>query len=176
MKILKKFRFLLCAFLIAICLFSYKDYLFAAQEGTFWRYNPLIDNWEQIQPPLSEEVIHSGNISIQPFDFFSDSSYHKFLDDTHPFFSAYIPEDIVPIHSDFTFNAAARFSLRAEAAEQFADMAWSFAYAFDFKAKLSITSAYRSPSFQKRLAANCSNSRCALPGTSEHEAGLALDL
>jgi LAS superfamily LD-carboxypeptidase LdcB len=69
----------------------------------------------------------------------------------------------VSIHSDFTANRSADFQLRDEAATQFADMARAFAYAFTFKLKLSITSAYRSPTYQKKLAANCSLERCALP-------------
>jgi LAS superfamily LD-carboxypeptidase LdcB len=98
-----------------------------------------------------------------PFDFLSDASYQKFLDDDHAFSESYLPQDIVPIHSDFTFNSSATFQLRKEAAEQFAAMARAFAFAFDFKSKLSLTSAYRSPSYQKKLAATCSTERCAIP-------------
>ena len=55
-------------------------------------------------------------------------------------------------------------------------MAWAFSNAFGFKAKLTINSAWRSQKYQRQLASNCSAGRCAKPGTSEHEAGLALDL
>jgi LAS superfamily LD-carboxypeptidase LdcB len=55
-------------------------------------------------------------------------------------------------------------------------MAWAFSNTFGFKAKLTINSARRSPAFQRQLASNCATGRCAKPWTSEHEAGLALDL
>jgi LAS superfamily LD-carboxypeptidase LdcB len=109
-------------------------------------------------------------------DFFSDTSFQKFLDDDHGLSDEYRPEDIISLHSDFTANYSSNFQLRKEAGEQFADMARAFANAFSFKSKLSLTSAYRSPTYQKQLASTCSTQRCALPGTSEHEAGLALDL
>jgi LAS superfamily LD-carboxypeptidase LdcB len=112
-------------------------------------------------PPL-EEIIQQG-VVIEPFDFVSDESYQRFLDDSHAFSVPYIPNDIVKIHSDFTFNTSTHYQLRKEAAQNFADMARAFAYAFNFTSKLSITSAYRSPTFQKKLASDCSSARCALP-------------
>ena len=117
-----------------------------------------------------EEITQQGVVRNGPFDFFSDASYQKFLNNVYAFDPFYVPDDIVNIYSDFTFNNSSSFYLREEAAQQFADMAWAFAHAFDSKSKLSITSAYRSSSFQKRLASNCSIWRCAIPGTSEHEA------
>jgi len=99
------------------------------------------------------------------------------LDDDHSFIASdYIPQDLQPIQSDFTTNRSAHFQLRSEVAIKFADMAWAFSHAFNFKARFTINSAYRSQTYQKKLAATCSESRCAIPGTSEHEAGLALDL
>ena len=47
---------------------------------------------------------------------------------------------------------------------------------FEFKFRLTINSARRSQAFQRKLSSNCSKWRCANPGTSEHEAWLALDL
>ncbi|MDR0370067.1 MAG: D-alanyl-D-alanine carboxypeptidase family protein [Candidatus Peribacteria bacterium] len=171
----RKGSILLVTVMFTTLVFSLIDYLFASQQGMLWEYNPITDNWEKIGTIPLEEVILEGRVSS--YDLISDASVQKFLDDTHPFGDEeYIPDDITPIISHFTFNDASKFSLRSEAALQFADMAWAFSNAFGFKSKLSITSAYRSPSFQKRLAASCSTSRCALPGTSEHEAGLALDI
>jgi len=99
------------------------------------------------------------------------------LDENNPFISSkYKPNDLVSITSHFTYNDASKFWLREKSAIQFADMARAFANTFNFKQKLSIVSAYRSPTFQASLSKNCSITRCASVGTSEHEAGLALDL
>ena len=139
-----------------------------------WIYNPIL--WiyetkteEQIQKELERE-------KIGKMDFYSDNSFQKFLDDYHPLSANYSANDIVKINSDFTFNKSSNFSLRKEAAEMFEWMAWAFSNAFGFKAKLTINSARRSPTFQRQLASSCSVWRCAKPWTSEHEAGLALDL
>lgn len=112
----------------------------------------------------------------QTRDFFSDASFQKFLDTDHLLSQDYVPADLEPIHSVFTSNKSTRFQLRAEAARQFADMARAFSHAFDFKVKLTLVSAWRSSQLQKELARNCSETRCADAGASEHEAGLAVDL
>ncbi|MBO7505135.1 hypothetical protein J6T66_03165 [bacterium] len=67
------------------------------------------------------------------------------------------------INSDFTSNKSSDFYLRKEAAEAFASMARAFSNTFGFKAKLTINSARRSQTYQRKLAANCSTSRCATP-------------
>jgi LAS superfamily LD-carboxypeptidase LdcB len=71
--------------------------------------------------------------------------------------------DIVRINSDFTSNKSSDFYLRKEAAEAFEKMAWAFSNAFNFKARLTINSARRSQDYQRKLANNCSNVRCAKP-------------
>ena len=133
-------------------------------------YNPV--SW--LYEPKSQEEIDKEVVS--QMNLYSDTSFQRFLDDNHPLSVDYSANDIVKINSDFTFNKSSDFSLRKEAAEMFEWMAWAFSNAFGFKAKLSINSARRSPTFQRQLANNCSIWRCAKPGTSEHEAGLALDL
>jgi len=133
-------------------------------------YNPV--SW--FYEPKSQEEIDLEVISRM--DLYSDDSFQKFLDDNHSLSANYNAKDIVNINSDFTFNRSSNFSLRKEAAEKFAAMARAFSHAFNFKAKLSINSARRSPTYQRQLASNCSVWRCAKPWTSEHEAGLALDL
>ena len=116
--------------------------------------------------------------AIHPtFDFTSDDSFQRYLDPSHPFQNInYVPADLAPINSNFTANDARKFELRQEAGDSFADMAWHFRDHFGGD-RLSITSAYRSESFQKSLLKNwCSDDLCAKPGTSEHQAWLALDL
>ena len=135
-----------------------------------WIYNPISWFYEQ----KSEEEIQKDVIAS--LDYYSDASFQKFLDDNHSLSQGYEVNDIVKINSDFTSNKSSNFSLRKKAAEMFEWMARAFSNAFEFKARLTINSARRSQKFQYQLASNCSAWRCAKPGTSEHEAGLALDL
>ena len=139
-----------------------------------WIYNPISGLYEQKSKEEIEKEIQQEK--AKKIDYFSDDSFQKFLDDNHPLSANYSPNDIVKINSDFTFNKSSNFSLRKKAAEMFEWMARAFSKSFWFKAKLSINSARRSPAYQRQLASNCSVWRCAKPGTSEHEAGLALDL
>ena len=134
-----------------------------------WIYNPISWFYEQ----KSEEEIEKELIAT--LDFYSDESLQKFLDDNHPL-SNWYEADVVNIMSDFTSNNSSKFYLRDDAAKAFEWMAWAFANAFDFKARLTINSARRSQAYQRKLVSTCSTWRCAKPWTSEHEAWLALDL
>ena len=176
MKITKNVLVFSFFVLMGTLVFSYVDYLFASQEGIVREYNSISGYWEPVEQVSMKEIIHEGMVENGFFDFHSDSSFQKFLDDSHAMSVSYDPIDLTHIQSDFTFNSSSTYYLRQEAAEHFSNLAWAFSNAFDFKSRLSITSAYRSSAFQKSLAKNCSTARCALPGTSEHEAGLALDL
>ncbi len=112
-------------------------------------------------------------------DLESDASYQKFLDADHPFNDLkYRPSDLAAIESDFTANNARKFQLRKEVWIQFADLAWHFRDHFKGKKRLSITSAYRSFAHQEQLLKSyCKKkNQCANAGSSEHQAGLALDL
>jgi len=114
---------------------------------------------------------------LSNFDFTTDDSYQKYLHTDHPFLdSAYVPTDLIPIDSNFTANDSQKFQLRQEAAIQFADMAWHFRNAFSGD-RLYISSAWRSRGLQDYLIKQwCPLQRCAEIGTSEHQAGLAVDL
>ena len=140
------------------------------QFSTTWIYNPVSGFYEQ----RTKEEIEKEKVA--KMDFYSDSSFQKFLDDKHPLSSNYEANDIAKINSDFTSNKSSDFKLRKKAGEMFEWMAWAFSNAFEFKARLTINSAWRSQKYQRQLASNCSAWRCAKPWTSEHEAGLALDL
>ena len=125
------------------------------------------------RPQIQEEPTLN---QMSGYDLESDFSFEKFLDNKHPFSNKkYEPIDLQAINSDFTFNNARKFQLRKKASEQFADMAWHFWNENKGK-KLSINSAYRSFSFQEILRKGCAANHCAEAGTSEHQAGLALDL
>jgi len=79
-----------------------------------------------------------------PFrDWQSDNSLTKYLSADTPFNNPdYAPVDLAPIDSSFTANNSQKYSLRSEAAVQFADMAWHFWHDMD-GARLWIASAYR---------------------------------
>lgn len=111
------------------------------------------------------------------YDFLSDGSQQKYLSAQTPFQDqSYKPFDLLPLVSDFTANDSARFSLRKDAGIWFSDLAWNFWNESDW-ARLQLVSAYRSSNFQTMLMKNgCSRQRCALAWTSEHQAGLAVDL
>ena len=111
------------------------------------------------------------------FDFDSDDSLQKYLNADHPFADAsYVPTDLTSIDSNFTANNPKAFQLRQEALIYFDDMARHFRNAFSWD-RLYIVSAYRSKWFQDYLIKQwCSLLKCAAIGTSEHQAGLALDL
>lgn len=115
-------------------------------------------------------------VPVCSYDLTSDTSFQKYLSDTAPFANKkYVPSDLLPINSSFTANDPSKFKLREEAGIQFADLAWHFWKEFDGD-KLVIVSAYRSSDFQKYLLRTCKKNACAQAGTSEHQAGLALDL
>jgi len=119
-------------------------------------------------------------VEERTYDTNSDDSYQRFLDKDH-FFSdvSYEPNDLKVIESDFTANNSRNFLLREEVWVQFADMAWHFQNDFQWKRRLSINTAYRSYEHQSYLMRSYCVWRywqCALPGASEHQAWLALDL
>ena len=148
--------------------------LINSQPGIPRIYNPI--SWFYEQKSREEIEREMFQDKIQRIDYYSDNSFQKFLDDNHPLAWNYEAADIVEINSDFTSNKSSDFYLRKEASEMFEGMARAFSNAFGFKARLTINSARRSQGYQRKLAASCATSRCATPWTSEHEAGLALDL
>lgn len=131
------------------------------------------ENGKILDPWLLQQQLNAQN---QRYDYYSDDSYQRFLDPTHPFtIKSYEPVDLVAIDSNFTFNNAKIFQLRKEVAEQFGHLVWHFAQE-NPKKKISITSAYRSFKLQTLLSSKCDPTHCAAPGTSEHQAGLAVDI
>lgn len=136
-----------------------------------------IQSWENttinLDPRILQQQLKAEN---QLYDYYSDDSYQRFLDPSHPFsVKTYEPADLVAIESAFTFNNAKIFQLRSEVAEQFGHLVWHFAQENPGK-KISITSAYRSFKLQTRLSSKCDPTHCAAPGTSEHQAWLAVDI
>lgn len=136
-------------------------------------------NTADIRPAIEHDIVPDfwQEPEAPSYDFDSDSSFQKFLHDTHPFNdSSYTPSDLVAIDSDFTANNSSAFKLRSEASIQFADLARHFRNAFSGD-RLYIASAYRSKSFQDFMISKwCTLLRCAKAWTSEHQAGLAVDI
>lgn len=108
----------------------------------------------------------------------SDDSFQRFLDEKHPFNELnYEPKDLKSLQSDFTSNNVTSYQLRAKAWEAFSDMAWHFWNENGKRRKLTVFSAYRSYRYQQWIQMRwCPNTECASPWTSEHQAGLAVDL
>lgn len=68
-----------------------------------------------VQEPIMREQNEKKD-QFSGFDLVSDTSLQRFLNDEHPFNDPkYEPEDLAPIESDFTTNAARKFQLRKEA-------------------------------------------------------------
>ena len=62
--------------------------------------------------PLQEKILTQSS----GYDLISDQSFERFLDNNHPFKNKnYQPQDLTGINSDFTFNNARKFQLRAKA-------------------------------------------------------------
>lgn len=127
--------------------------------------------------PIVSVVWPSLPVWTPQLDFVSDDSFQKYLSNETPFADInYVPADLASINSNFTANNVKKFKLREEAWVQFADMAWHFWNSFSGD-KLYVLSAYRSSTFQDELLKRWySISRCAKWWTSEHQAGLAVDL
>lgn len=70
---------------------------------------------EENQKPIVSDQ-NEEKTQDSAFDLINDASLQRFLSDKHPFNDPkYIPEDLAPIASDFTTNAARKFQLRKEA-------------------------------------------------------------
>lgn len=153
--------------------------LFGSFGSAFFQQNKLFSLTQTSFPfPITEPIADTTTGLITcPYDIVSDTSFQKYLSDTTPFFQKYyVPDDLLPIQSDFTANNSRKYQLREEAGIQFADLAWHFWNYFSGD-RLVITSAYRSASVQNYLLRSfCKKDQCALPGTSEHQAWLAVDI
>ncbi|PJA48411.1 MAG: hypothetical protein CO170_02835 [candidate division SR1 bacterium CG_4_9_14_3_um_filter_40_9] len=137
----------------------------------------LVDNFPSANAAIRVAEAEVAVPAEPVYDYSADDSLQKYLSVDTPFIDLnYVPGDLLPIDSAFTANSSKAYKLREEAGIQFADMARHFRN--DFKGdKLWIASAYRSNDLQEyMLKKGCSRVRCAQAGTSEHQAGLALDL
>jgi D-alanyl-D-alanine carboxypeptidase len=105
-----------------------------------------------------------------------DSSLYKYVNTSVPLNdTTYIPAILVPINSPYVIQRSRWMELRPEANAALNELAQAFYETFD--KKLYLVSAYRSYKFQKQLIDQwCPPSRCARPGTSEHQLGLAIDI
>jgi LAS superfamily LD-carboxypeptidase LdcB len=98
-----------------------------------------------------------------------DASLYVFVSAKKPLRNPdYIPAQLVLIDSPYIIQNGPGMQLRPEANAAFHDLAEAFYNIFN--KKLYLVSAYRSHKLQQQLLDNgCPRSRCATPGTSEHQ-------
>lgn len=91
----------------------------ATQNPTPLQELSIEESTEKEVKTVQESITNEQNeekAQLSAFDVVSDTSLQRFLSDNHPFSDPqYIPEDLAPIESDFTTNAARKFQLRKEA-------------------------------------------------------------
>ena len=120
-------------------------------------------------------VLFDTNIWPTEYDYDTDDSLQKYVSRTITLNTVtYIPDDLVTISDKRLVLANPSMKLRAIAHTKLNDMAQEFYQIFGDK--LVIVSAYRSYEYQKKLKKWCSDTLCALPGRSEHQLGLAIDI
>jgi len=109
-------------------------------------------------------------------DMDNDSSLYKYINTDRPLHDTrYAPAMLVAIDSPYVIQRSQWMVLRPEANAAMHDLAKAFYETFD--KKLYLVSAYRSHRLQQQLINDwCPPSRCARPGTSEHQLGLAIDI
>lgn len=173
----------LSAFLIVLIvglLFRYDATLQAEEKTTInsITYSTWIQQ-EQFKTPTyalpNGLVLFDTHIWPTEYDYDTDDSLQKYvsreitLQDIQ-----YTPNDLVTISNKRLVLASPSMKLRAIAHAKLNDLAQEFYQIFGDK--LVIVSAYRSYDYQKRLKKWCSDTLCALPGRSEHQLGLAIDI
>jgi zinc D-Ala-D-Ala carboxypeptidase len=121
--------------------------------------------------------LNQTKLSLQAYrDMDDDASLYVFISTKKPLNNkGYIPSQLVAIDSPYIIQHNPGMQLRPEANAAFHDLAKAFYDTFD--KKLYLVSAYRSHKLQQQLLDDgCPRSRCARPGTSEHQLWLAIDI
>lgn len=121
-------------------------------------------------------LFDTATISTKDYDYDSDDSITKFVSRNITLNDVkYTPDDLVSISNTWlVLSKWSNMKLRAIAHTKLNDMAKEFYNIF--WDKLVIVSAYRSYEYQRNLKKWCSDTLCALPGRSEHQLGLAIDI
>lgn len=120
-------------------------------------------------------IMFSTTLSTKDYDYNTDDSIQRYVSRQIPLNNIeYQPTDLVPISKKWLILANPSMQLRAPAQTKLNDMAAEFYEIFGDK--LVIVSAYRSYAYQKKVKKWCSDTLCALPGRSEHQLGLAIDI
>ena len=120
-------------------------------------------------------VLFDTNIWPTEYDYDTDDSLQKYVSRSITLNNLqYEPKDLVTISNKRVILASPSMKLRDVANSKLNDLAQEFYQIFGDK--LVIVSAYRSYEYQKKLKKWCSDTLCALPGRSEHQLGLAIDI
>lgn len=124
--------------------------------------------------PLQEETFQL--LSHATYDFISDSSYEKFVNNEISFTQkSYVPEDLEKISWEFIIDTKWNQTLRKEVVKNLHLLSSEFYNTF--WEKLVVVSAYRSYEYQVGIKKRgCSDLYCAKAGYSEHQSWLAFDL
>lgn len=121
-------------------------------------------------------VLFDTTLKTKDYDYDSDDSITKYVSRNITLNDIkYSPKDLVSISNQWlVLPKWSHMKLRAIAHSKLNDMAKEFYNIF--WDKLVIVSAYRSYDYQKNLKKWCSDTLCALPGRSEHQLWLAIDI
>jgi D-alanyl-D-alanine carboxypeptidase len=109
--------------------------------------------------------------------YYDDTSIQRFVSPTYPLKDEkYEPIDLVSLESIYISENGRAVYVRAEAAAALYLLAADFQK--QFKTPLVAISGHRSYAYQQRLwdLGRCTPSLCAIPGRSEHQLGLAVDV
>lgn len=111
----------------------------------------------------------------QQVNYWDDTSLYRYVSRKYPFSNRYyVPADLINIKNTYLVTRE-KLLLRENAAYALYDLAHAFYK--QFWKKLLLVSAYRSFGLQKHMVNEwCSAAQCAAPWTSEHQAGLAIDI
>lgn len=120
-------------------------------------------------------MFETAHIGVNDYDYDTDTSLQRYVSRDNSLKDIkYIPYNLVHISPQWLILSNPTMKLRAEANEHLNDMAEEFYHIFGDK--IVIVSSYRSYDYQKELKNWCSDTLCALPGRSEHQLGLAIDI
>lgn len=125
---------------------------------------------------IADSINKSKESYEKNYDMESDYSLQKYLSKDISFQQVdYEPKDLEVINSEYIISRVIEPKLKRTARKAFEELAEAFYN--QFETRLILVSAYRSYEEQQKLIDEwCNPKLCAKPWTSEHQAGLAVDI
>lgn len=159
---------ILCLLLIPIAIVESRDSQAPEEYGYYSQEKAIIEEEEVVKSPLEGLIFDSKKIEV-------------LVNDNYLLEEDYEPEDMVPLNVPTYFDDPEVNQLREEAAHQLEEM---FQAASEDGLTLVLRSGYRSYNVQSFLydrhvsdfGLEHANKYSAIPGSSEHQAGLAVDV